>query len=174
MNQFFRILAFLILSHSGFEVLSQEYIEEAQIQLILPNDNWQLISKDDKNNLQVYYYKRNPILDSANRKVIANISVVVEDVPSDTDVVSFSVVKRGSAPFEVLDMFNYENGPLQIKNAIGWKGRYRDKVGEHTVYVIHAINNQKGLQIICDVTSELFEMIDAEFKATLKSIIADK
>lgn len=40
----------------------------------------------------------------------------------------------------------------------------------HTVYVVHAINEDKGLQIILDTTTDTFPAIDTEFLQILKSI----
>jgi hypothetical protein len=40
----------------------------------------------------------------------------------------------------------------------------------HTVYVVHAINGDRGLQVILDTTTETFPAIDAEFLQILKSV----
>jgi hypothetical protein len=149
---------------------SQELIEEAKLSLKLPNEKWELKDKVDQNGMQVYFFKREPVKDSLGRDVIPTISVIVEDVNKNLDAVTYSVMKRGQVNFKVMEVFIHEDGLIDFKNAIGYKGKYTDKYGDHTLYVIHAINNNKGLQIIFDVLTVLFEDLDPEFKITLKSI----
>ena len=149
---------------------SQELIEEAKISLELPNESWELKNKVDQNGMQIYFFKREPVIDSIGREVIPNISVIVEDVDKNLDVVTYSMMKRGQINFEVIDMFIHDSGLIDFENAVGYKGKYNDQYGEHTVYVVHAINNKKGLQIFFDVLTGLFDNLDDEFKATLKSI----
>jgi len=70
-------------------------------------------------------------------------------------------------------VFIQKDGIIDLKNAIGYKGKYSDTFGEHTVYIIHGINNSKGIQIIFDVLTNLFDKLDPEFKVTLKSLKCD-
>ena len=167
MKKTFLLILLLVNIITGF---SQELIKEAKLSLDLPNDKWELKGKQDKNGMQVYFFKRESIKDKLGRDVIPNISVVVEDVNKKLDVVTYSALKRGQVNFEVDKVFIHDKGLFDFKNAIGYKGRYKDQFGEHTVYVLHAINNKKGLQIFFDVLTGLFEDLDAEFKYTLKSI----
>jgi len=68
-------------------------------------------------------------------------------------------------------MFTYEDGTINYINAVGYKGTYIDGASlSHTVYVVHAINRDRGLQIILDTTTETFPTIDAEFLQILKSV----
>lgn len=154
-------------------IFGQEIIKEAEVSLQLPNDKWELKDKVEQNGMQIYFFKREPIIDSIGRSVVPNISVIVEKVNKKLDVVTYSMLKRSQVNFEVLDTFIYEDGLIDFENAIGYKGKYIDQIGEHTVYVVHAINNKRGLQIFFDVLTELFDSLDDEFKVTLKSIKAE-
>jgi len=56
-----------------------------------------------------------------------------------------------------------DDGIINYINAVGYKGTYIDKTSlNHTVYVVHAINEDVGLQT--------FPTIDTEFLQILKSI----
>jgi len=167
MKKTFLLTLLLVNIITGF---SQELIKEASLSFKLPNDKWELKGKQDKNGKQVYFFKRESIKDKLGRDVIPNISIIVEDVDKKLDVVTFSALKRGQVNFEVDEVFIHEKGIIDFKNAIGYKGRYTDKFGEHTIYVLHAINKKKGLQIFFDVLTGVFEELDSEFKFTLKSI----
>jgi hypothetical protein len=169
-----KLLPALVLLLNILTGFGQERIEEAKMSLELPNDKWELKDKVEQNGMQIYFFKREPIIDSLGNEVIPNISVIVENVSKKLDVVSYSMLKRGQVNFEVIDVFIHDSGLIDFKNAVGYKGKYNDKHGEHTVYVIHAINNKKGLQIFFDVLTGLFDDLDEEFKLTLKSIKTDK
>lgn len=149
---------------------AQELIDEAKISLLLPNGSWKIADKIDQNEMQAYIYLREPIIDSIGREVISNIAVVVEDVDEETDVINYSILKRLQMSMKVVEMFTHEDGLIDFQNALGYKFKYNDVLGEHTCYVVYGINNKKGIQIIFDVTTELFDSLDAEFKITLKSI----
>ena len=149
--------------------LTQEF-DEAKVKMDLPNDSWSLADKRS-GSMTAYIFKRQPIEDSSGRQIIPNIAVLIEDVDKKTDAITYSASKRIKTPFEVSDVFTHEKGTLMFKNAIGYKGKYVDQGGlEHTVYVVHAINEKKGLQIICDVTTNILDKVEPEFLAALKSI----
>lgn len=148
-------------------------IKEASILFDLPNKEWELKSTQSNNGTTAYFYKRTPIVDSANRSVIPNIAVIVESIPVSTNLIAYSAQKRVLVPFDVKDVFTYEkeNTKINYENAIGYEGVYKDKSGlDHTVYVLHLINGKKGIQMIFDITSELFEKYKSEFLETIKSI----
>jgi hypothetical protein len=160
-------LLFLLSATTGF---CEEKISEAKLTLKLPNNKWELKNKVEQNEAQIYIYKREPIINDDGREVISNIAVIVEDINEDSDVVTYSVFKRSQVGFEVLEVFTPGDGLLFFQNAIGYKGKYKDQHGEHTIYCLYAINNNKGVQIIFDVLTDLFNELDTEFQLTLKSI----
>ncbi|MDP4218706.1 MAG: hypothetical protein Q8927_21125, partial [Bacteroidota bacterium] len=111
--------------------------------------------------------------DSLNRSIIPNIGVIIENVADKMDVVTYSAKKRGSASFDVTAMFIAGDGKINFVNAVGYKGTYTDAF-EHIVYVVHAINNKKGIQIILDTTTGTFDQIEPEFFEVLRSIRKSK
>ena len=169
------LVVFLILLFiSNSIVLSQiESLTEAGIQFSLPNKKWKLNVKDKNEDKLVYIYKREPITDSQQRKVVPNIAFIIEEVQDSTDIIIYSLNKRMNAPFEINQVFTHEgsNSKINLSYAIGYKGTYHDKSEiEHTVYVIHIINNNKGVQVILDMTSEVFVKYEKEFLKTMKSL----
>ncbi|MDP4149349.1 MAG: hypothetical protein Q8938_08565 [Bacteroidota bacterium] len=146
---------------------------EAKITIDLPNNAWHFTGKQEKNNLVVYVFKRDEVRDSLNRSIIPNIGVIIENVADKMDVVTYSAKKRGSASFDVTAMFIAGDGKINFVNAVGYKGTYTDAF-EHIVYVVHAINNKKGIQIILDTTTGTFDQIEPEFFEVLRSIRKSK
>lgn len=169
----FRLLAvfFFCQYGEGYAADSVYIFKEAHLMLNIPNSHWHLQPKQDKNGFIIYVFKRDPILDSADRNVIPNVGVVIEKIDSNTDIVTYSVNKRASGFFSVAKMFTHEEGTIDYINAVGYKGTYIDQASvSHTVYVVHAINGDSGLQIILDTTTETLPAIDAEFLQILKSL----
>ncbi len=170
----FRLIAmFFILFHSKelYAADSAYIFKEAHIKLNIPNSKWHQQPREEKNGFIIYAFKRDPIRDSLHRNIIANAAVVIEKIDPKTDVVTYSVNKRATGFFSVTQMFTHDDGKINYLNAVGYKGTYIDKIGvNHTVYVVHAINEDKGMQIILDTTTETFPAIDTEFSQILKSI----
>lgn len=146
-------------------------IEEAGITFTLPNESWELTGNQTVNEVTVYYCKRQPISNSEGVEVIPNMAIIVENVEASTDLVNYSALKRTEVPFEVTDVFSSGDELLNIGDAIGYLGTYEDEQGRsHTVYVIHIVHSSKGLQVIMDITSDLFSSYGNEFSEALKSI----
>lgn len=165
-------IVFLTLTTFGLSTseLTQE-LKEAKIKIDLPNDSWFLADKQENKAMTVYYFKRQPIEDDDGRKIIPNIAVIIEDVDKDLDAVTYSTLKRSKVNFEVLKVFTHEGGQIGFQNAVGYKGKYVDQGGlDHTIYIIHGINEKKGIQFICDVTTNILDKVESEFLVTLKSI----
>jgi hypothetical protein len=167
MKQFLILLLIVISLQIAY---GKELINEASISIVLPNKKWELKDKQNTNGMNVYYFKREPIKDSLDRDVIPNISIIVEKINDSLDIVSYSILKRMKVNYNVDKVFIHDDGINNFVNAIGYKGSYTDQFGEHTIYVIYAINNQKGIQIFFDVLSCLFDKLDPEFQITLKSL----
>ena len=143
-------------------------IPEAKIMIDLPNNSWHMASKETNNGVTVYFFKRDPITDSLKRIIIPNIDIIVEKVDEKADIVTWSITKRANMPLDVDKMFLPGEGLINFKNAVGYKGKYTDAI-EHTVYVIHAINNKMGIQLIFDSTTSVFGEVDKEFQKVMKS-----
>jgi hypothetical protein len=168
---FFIIIAVLLSS----SLFSQQIIKEAGIRFNLNDTLWKrnTSQNDNTNNATVYRYKRIPIETSDGRQVIPNITVVVETVQDSLNVMVFSAMKRVKTPFDVEEVFTSEKGLLQYQNAIGYRGGYTDKTGiRHTILIIYLINKNKGVQMVMDITRELYDDYKGEFEDVIRSIEA--
>ena len=169
-----KLLTFILLTISTRGARKSELsheLREAKIKIDLPNESWFLADRQENRGMTIYYFKREPIEDSEGRQIIPNMSVIVEGVSKDLDAVTYSLLKRSKANFEVLEVYTPDGGQIEFKNAVGYKGKYTDQGGlDHTIYVVHGINGKKGLQFICDVTTNILDQVESEFLVTLKSI----
>ncbi|HBH25757.1 MAG TPA: hypothetical protein DDY13_20375 [Cytophagales bacterium] len=144
-------------------------IEGTKLHITMPNPEWELTNTQENGDILVYYFKRTPIIDSQQRKVIPNISIIVEE-NDGLDVVTYSIMKRNSMPFDVTDTFIPKDIEMKYKNAIIYRGSYNDEHGKHQLYVVFVNNGKTGLRVICDVLDELFEHVEPEFLAAITSI----
>jgi len=148
----------------------QESIPEAKLKFDLPNKHWKLGTKENPElGTNIYTYKRESVLNKDNILIIPNITFIVEDIPDNIDIIRYSILKRENVPFKVIETFTNNDKRLNFKNAVAYKAIYKDPF-EHTIYIIHLINNHKGIQVIMDITSDSFKEYENEFIKTMQSI----
>jgi hypothetical protein len=178
-------LFFILLGYSAICSGEQDTIKAANLLFEKPNSKWHLNQIKDTNERKFYIYKREPIIDSQGRPVIPNIAFMVETEPDtvNMDVMTYSVNRRGMFHVKTVGMFSGELGTtdpksktrygypkMKIKDAMGFIGVYKDWIGEHTVYLVFMIYKHKGIVIIMDMTTELFDKHVKEFNDGLESL----
>lgn len=123
--------------------------------------------------LSMFRFKREPIVDASGLAVHPNIGIVIENVPEGTDAVLFSASKRR---FKVLEVYSPDSGIYGV-NAIGFLAEYDETLdGEtysHRIYVLHAIQGTKGIEVVLDATDSVFSEAQGEFLSILKSMKQD-
>jgi hypothetical protein len=137
----------------------------------IASEKWDLkpASHQKKFSRDMYIFTREAIADSQGRPIVPAFSLVKEKVIGNLDAVRYSIACRSTADFKVEEVFIHSSGRINLKNAIAYKGKYSDSLGEHTMYVVHAVEKGVGLQIILDATSEVFSSVEPEFNQILKS-----
>lgn len=162
------ILAFAI-DPSGEKTISVK-LKEAKMSMVLAGEQWSMAEYDERSVPVLYIYQREPLFDAMGGAVVPNITILIEELPLGKDVAGFSASKRAANPFEMDRMLTHQNGDLGFKNAIGYQGHYVENGREHTVLVVHAINGLYGVELICDVPTELFAEVAPEFRTTVRSL----
>ena len=153
-----------------------EKLKDLGIEFYLPATKWKKGDVNNTNTLIVYKYKRASIIDKEGRSVVANLSFIAENVPDTLSLVSYSMDKRSRKPFEVFEVLSATgtNPKLKHKKAIGYKSKYTDsKSIAHSLYIVHLIEKQKGIQVILDITTELLPKVEPELLKIIGSIKSD-
>lgn len=138
----------------------------------LPSNKWSPIGEffNQQANKSIFSYRREKLMDKSGLAVMANISFIFEKVPH-IDVYTYSAQLQLQVPIDIKTKFTSTSGLMSLKNAVGYIGTSVDQDGiEHTIILIHALNSGKGMQVIMDITSELYPQIQGEFKKALKSL----
>ena len=150
---------------SQYEIIENKLIFE------IPNEEW-FRNKFVENSSVIWHsFQRNPIKNKNGTNIFPNISFLVEEAGDLTDVILYSLQKRRKMPFDMDSTFIHEDGRLKIKNAIGYLGHtvYEDG-SKHTVLIVHALVDKKGIQIVMDMTSDLYDEYGKEFWSALDGI----
>jgi hypothetical protein len=118
-----------------------------------------------------YTYGRKGLVDSHGELIVPTVTIIPEKSPPRLDIVRYSALCKSLRPLDADEVFTRSSGRINLQEAIGYKARYVDELKvEHTMYVVHAVNNWVGIQIIMDVTSDLFPRVEGEFDQVLKSL----
>lgn len=116
-------------------------------------------------------FEREELYDTAGNAVRPFCGIMTELVPPEQrDIIQYSVSWRLRVPFKVDAVFSHESGPLQLKNAIGYRGRKSYGNTEHSLIVVHGLFRDRGFVISCDATTAVLPQVQGEFEALLHSM----
>lgn len=167
-------LFLLFYIQASFKRSAPVHLKEAGMQFSLPDSVWQPGNRQESGSMIVYSFKRKAITDSLNRGIVANVSVLVENVEKELDVISWSSARRAQVPFQVTKVLTRKKGNLSAFQAIGYEGLYVDsKKISHRILIVYAIHQNKGVQMICDATESIWPIVEPEFRSAIKSLKSD-
>jgi hypothetical protein len=147
-------------------------IPETGISFKLKDSLWVRVvgQKDVTKEQTVYRYRRSAIETRDGKKYIPTIAVIVENV-QDSDIVVYAAMKKVKTPLQVDEVITPGKGLLSFENAIAYRGGFTDQTDtRHSVTIIYLINKGKGVQIVMDITNELFEEYKGEFDEIIRSL----
>lgn len=169
-------LSFILL-FAAFNLFAQKdyHLKEGPLGFTIPNDNWMPINPTRTKTSTIWHFKRLNTKDSLGRKAFPEVVVIIERVPLSMDLTTFSLSKQ--KPYQNLKdyraekVFTDSDGMLRLHYAVGHKAYYEDGNGvKHTFYFIHAIKHDKGIQVIIDTPSTLFDTLEEEFTSVIRSL----
>jgi hypothetical protein len=150
---------------------STRKLPEAGLEFQLPGKEWDKEKRELVGSVVLYNFKRQPITDSLNQGIIANISILIEDAEPGLNAATYSLMKRSKVPFKIDKTFTWNSGLLNYRTSVGYLGSYSDKAGLlHRIVVVHALRGRKGIQMICDATDSVWPAVQPEFMAAVKSL----
>jgi hypothetical protein len=173
-----KIIFSLIFTFSAFIVCAQKdyYVKEGPLKFTIPNDKWMpLPEKKNANNSCLLHFKRLGVKDSVGRKAFPEIVIIIEPVHANAELTDYSLNKqkpyKNLKKYRVEKVFTSSDGMLRLHYAVGQKNSYEDANGiKHTFYFIHAIKHHRGIQVIIDIPSDLFETYEEELVSVIKSL----
>jgi len=148
-------------------------VEELALTFELPSSAWKRhpgVGPPTPGVTQVGF-ERDELHDPAGNAVRPFCGIMSEPIPPESrDIIQYSVSWRMRVPFKVDAVFSHESGPLQLENAIGYRGHTTYGGNEHSLIVVHGIFRDRGFVISCDATTAVLPQVQAEFEALLQSM----
>lgn len=173
-----KVFLFSVILFSAITLFAQKeyFVKSGPLHFTIPNDKWMpLPEKKNSKNSTLLHFKRLGLKDSVGRKAFPEIVIIVEPVPAHTDLTPYSLEKqkpyKNLKNYKVEKVFTESDNMLRLHYAIGQKASYEDAAGvKHTFYFIHAIKQQKAIQVILDIPSDLFDTYEEELTSVIRSL----
>lgn len=149
------------------------FFDEWGASFLLPSEKWSFIGdqENEKMRAAMFSFRREGFIDSSKAKVMPNVTFIFEKVPLNTTLANYSAQSIKRVPIIIKNKFTAADGPITIKNAIGYIGTYRGPdEKDHSLVLVHALSAGKGMQVVMDITTELSSKVINEFYAILRSI----
>lgn len=169
------LLTFILLIPAMQLMAQKEYhLKDGPLNVTIPNNSWMPVNPIRGKTSVKYSYKRLNTKDTSGKLVFPEIVITIEQVPHDMQLTQFSLSKQ--KPYQSLKdykaekVFTDSDGMLRLHYAVGHKAYYESNGVKHTFYFIHAIKNNKGIQIIIDTPSSAFELLEEEFTSVIRSL----
>jgi len=152
--------------------------QEAEIAFSLP-DTWdgkgispnRVPPKMDSTDPLFMYWKRAPLTGKNGNTISAGLNVTVFNVQPDANVVlaSSSLMRHRGWPFKQL--LTSEKDGLTLPNSLGYLTEFSPRDGLlMKIFVVHAINNGKFVEVNLSVSDDIFAQIEPECRSVLKSL----
>lgn len=158
-------------------------VGEASIAFLLPggwekssNNNQSPPTMDASNPLsRAWKYKPYQTIVNSNGQIIEpGLNVTAFKVPPDANIalISSALMRKRGWPF--IKFLTSETDGLSMPNSLGYLTEFSENAGTKlSVFVIHAINNGKFVEIILSTTSETFQLMESNFRSIIHSIHVD-
>jgi hypothetical protein len=146
-------------------------VGELSLRLELPSAAWKPHRLPPQPGAQQVGFARDLVHDDAGNAVQPFCGITSEELPSGTnEIVLYSAQWRTRMPFQVDEVFSHEDGTVQLKNVIGYRGRTSHGGDEHTLLVLHGLFQRRGFVVVCDATTAVFPRVRGEMESFLRSL----
>lgn len=172
MKQTIFVILLLSVSQVGY---SQDSISAfGSVVIFKPPDStsWNLVQRgmDEETHKYVIMYKHNPINDAGGRSIEPVVAVLCEEISEPMEIIKYSLWKRQQVSFTVNGILSKYTQELSYWNAIGYEGEYSKDDIVHKILIGHFRHKRLGAQIICDSTEGVYDKVDRDMRAFLKSV----
>ncbi len=152
---------------------AQKTYTDGGVKYVMPDTAWSLTHKQQiAPRMHASFYKRIGILSPDGLRIASNIAVITEElVKPGVNVLIYSIDHVNSKRYDHIDLKIAREFRVKTGDRVIYRGTYNDPKGkEHIVYVVFVMNGNKGLHFIADVNTEIFDQVEDEVKAFIKSI----
>ena len=134
---------------------------------------WTFAGITEADEVTYYLYTREMIVDRFHRPITGAITIAFQRIDSSWTIAEYSGALKSIVPlgWNIEEIYTHEDGRLSFEEGVLYLIRYSDSQRqEHTAYVVHAKNDDIGIQIVMDISSELFVEVREELDKTLNTL----
>lgn len=140
-------------------------------------DSWDIDNKLHLSSVdfgrETYIFYRNNVVDINSRNVSPKITIIFETLPGKVDIKTYSeeTLAKWQGDF-LLNIKIVDPGSLglDLSRTLAYETQFMFEDTEYTQYIIHAIYQTMGVEIIMESKSEMFVDIESEFLYFLKNL----
>ena len=164
------------LSEDGKPVAEELYqntyfIDGAKVNISFPEGVWYLSEKYKVDDRLSFLFYRLGMNEDENTKDLASCLISLEAVPSDIGLIDYSSHRRRRLSVDVKRVIPKEKQLFFLPQSIAYLGNHTDSEdNERTTIVLHSLQDEVGMELILDCSSENYEDLKAEFEYILKSL----
>ena len=133
---------------------------------------WTFAGITQEQDVTYYLYTRETMVDRFHRPITGSMTIAFQKIETGWTISEYSAALKSIVPlgWNIEEIYTHEDGRLSLKEAVLYLIRYSDSQrNEHTAYVVHGKNGEIGIQIVMDITSELFAEVKVELDKTLNT-----
>ncbi|MBN2597703.1 MAG: toxin-antitoxin system YwqK family antitoxin [Marinifilaceae bacterium] len=164
------------LSEDGKPVAEELYqntyfIDGANVNISFPEGVWYLSEKYKVDDRLSFLFYRLGMNEDENTEDLASCLISLEAVPSDIGLIDYSSHRRRRLSVDVKRVITKEKKLFSLPQSIAYFGNHTDSSDhERTTIVLHSLQDEVGMELILDCSSENYEDLKAEFEYILKSL----
>ena len=151
-----------------------------KIKFTIPDEKvWKLVQETtpSENSKGSLMFKRTPITGPKGLEVEPVLALIFEQVtePIDTIVYSANGLMSHSEKFNLKwNLLGSYPEYSSDQHAVVYKAEYTKSGFLHKVYLCYILYNNLGVQIIADSTDDVFDQVDEDMRAFIKSVVVQE
>lgn len=164
------------LSEDGKPVAEELYqntyfIDGAAVNISFPEGVWYLSEKYKVDGRLSFLFYRLGMNEDENTEDLTSCLISLEAVPSDIGLIDYSSNRRRRLSVEIKRVIPKEKQLFTLPQSIGYLGEHTDSSNNaRTAIILHSIQDEIGMELVLDCSSENYETLKEEFKYILLSL----
>lgn len=147
------------------------FIDGPDIKIGFPEGLWYLSDTYEENERLNFLFYRTVNPDNSDSENAPSCLISLEGVPQNTNLIDYSSYRRRRLSVDIEKVLTPKDSLYSLSQTVGYRGNYSNSEGkEHSVIVIHSIQNGVGVELILDAESKDFVLLENEIAYVLQSL----
>ena len=147
------------------------FIDGAAVNISFPEGVWYLSEKYKLEGRLSFLFYRLALDGDQNTEDLASCLISLETVPSGMGLIDYSSHRRRRLSVDVTRVITKEKHLFTLPKSIAYFGNHTDSSDRlRTTIILHSLQDEVGMELVLDCSSENYETLKEEFKSILKSL----